>query len=216
MKAIGKVKRAVETAFFPERCPYCDVVIDPEQYACDDCKRELPEVPITAYVEGGYRCTAPFIYKDRFAESVKGFKFANRAQYARPLAFAVVNALSCSSVSLDFDYVTCVPMHPEQKINRGYNQSELLAKQCAKLMNIEYIDALEKFKKNKVQHSLKGAERRNNVKGVYRALNKEKLKDKRILLIDDIITTGSTLAECAKILRKCGCADIECAVVCSA
>ena len=117
---------------------------------------------------------------------------------------------------MDFDYITCVPMHKEQKLNRGYNQSELLAKECADLMRTKYIHSLEKYKKNQVQHTLSGAERRKNVKGVYRPINKEMLKGKRVLLIDDIITTGSTLAECTKILSKCGCSDICCAAVCSA
>lgn len=202
--------------FFPVRCPYCDKVIEPEQYACGDCRKNFPEVPVTVYIEGGHRCVAPFLYKDNFAEAVKRFKFISRAQYAKALAFAVVTALGSSGVALDFDYITCVPMHREQKIKRGYNQSELLAKECADLMQTGYIDAIEKFKKNQVQHSLSGAERRKNVKGVYRPLNKENLKDKRILLVDDIVTTGSTLAECTKILSKAGCGEICCAAVCSA
>ncbi len=214
--ALGaKIKKAIETAFFPLRCPYCDKVMDPELYACEDCKASLPEIEIVSYIEGGYRCTSSFLYKDRYARAVKRFKFSKRVQYAEPLAFAVVSALSGSGINIDFDFVTCVPMHREQLTERGYNQSELLAKRCADLMSIEYINALEKFKKNKIQHKLKGSERRNNVKGVYRAVNAEKIKDKRVLLIDDIVTTGSTLAECAKMLNKCGCKEIQCAVVCS-
>ena len=203
-------------AFFPVRCPYCDIVIDPEGYACDECGKKTPELPVTTYIEGGYRCVAPFLYKDSFAEAVKRFKFNNRAQYAKALAFAVVTALGSSGTDLDFDFITCVPMHKEQRLNRGYNQSELLAKECAGLMRTKYIHSLEKYKQNKVQHTLPGIERRKNVKGVYRPLNKEKLKGKRVLIIDDIITTGSTLAECTKILSRCGCGDICCAVVCSA
>ena len=212
--SVGKrMIEAVENAFFPVRCPYCDKVIYHEQYACEECKSEMPELPITNYIEGGYRCTSPFLYKERFSDAVKAFKFSNRAQYAKQLAFAVVTALNCVN-KLEYDYITCVPMHPDQKIERGYNQSELLAKQCSALMKIDYIDALEKFKQNKPQHSLKGSERRKNVKGVYRAINKDKIKGKKILLIDDIITTGNTLSECAKMLKKSGCEEIDCAAVC--
>ena len=213
-----RLKRIYEFALnslFPVRCPYCDKVIESEQYACDDCRKNFPEVSLTTYIEGGYSCVAPFLYKDCYAEAVKRFKFQSRAQYAKALAFAIVTAMGDSGTDLSFDYVTCVPMHKEQKLKRGYNQSELLAKECADLMRIKYIDALEKFKKNQVQHSLSGAERRKNVKGVYRALNAEKIKDKRILLVDDIVTTGSTLAECTKILSKADCGEICCAAVCS-
>ncbi len=206
----------VLNSFFPVRCPYCDIVIDPQRYACGECSKNFPEIPITTYIEGGIRCVAPFLYKDSYAEAVKRFKFNSRAQYAKAFAFALVNALGSSGVDLNFDYITCVPMHKEQRIKRGYNQSQLLARHCAELMQTVYIDALEKFRQNQVQHTLSGAERRKNVKGVYRALNKEKLKDKRVLIIDDIVTTGSTLAECTKILSKSGCGEICCAVVCCA
>ena len=101
-----------------------------------------------------------FLYKDNFAEAVKRFKFHNRAQYAKALAFAIITALGSAGTDLDFDYITCVPMHKEQKLNRGYNQSELLAKECADLMRTKYIHSLEKYKKNQVQHTLSGAERR--------------------------------------------------------
>ena len=204
---------AVENAFFPARCPYCDKVIYHEQYAFEDCKAKMPDVPVTNYIEGGYRCTSPFMYKECFADAVKAFKFNNRPQYAKALAFAVVTSLNITD-NLQYDYITCVPMHPKLKNQRGYNQSELLAKECAKLMGVKYIDALEKFKQNKPQHSLKGSERRKNVKGVYRAVNKDKIKGKKILLIDDIITTGNTLAECAKMLKKSGCEEIDCAAIC--
>ena len=213
MAVFKRMLVAVENAFFPARCPYCDKVIHHDQYACEECKAKMPELPITNYIEGGYRCTSPFLYKERFSESVKAFKFRNRPQYAKALAFAVVTSLNITG-DLRYDYITCVPMHPKLKNRRGYNQSELLAKECAKLMGVKYIDALEKFKQNKPQHSLKGSERRKNVKGVYRAINKDKIKGKKILLIDDIITTGNTLSECAKMLKKSGCEEIDCAAVC--
>lgn len=212
MKNIG-FKRAVKTAFFPARCPYCDIVIDPERYACADCGADLPEIPVISYIEGGFRCVSPFLYTDCYAEAVKRFKFSGRAQYSEQLAFAVVTALNCSG-DLGFDYVTCVPMHRDQKIERGYNQSELLAKDCAALLGMPYLDLLEKFKRNKIQHELKGKERRANVKGVYRTVNTDKLKGRRVLLIDDIITTGNTMRECAVTLKKGGCAEIKCAAIC--
>lgn len=212
---IRRILKSIETAVYPVRCPYCDKVIEKDKYACDDCKRQMPEVPISSYVEGGYLCTAPFMYIDIFANAVKLFKFSGRVQFAKPLALEIVNAMQYSGDTV-FDYVTCVPMHKVQKRERGFNQSELLAKECAKLLGTEYIDALEKFKQNQIQHTLKGNARRQNVKGVYRAINKELLKGKKVLIVDDIVTTGSTLAECCKILDKCGCRGIQCAAVCRA
>lgn len=74
---------------------------------------------------------------------------------------------------------------------------------------------LAKTKKNKTQHSIKAAERAKNVIGVYSPIDKNLIKGKRILIIDDIITTGSTLGECARILNKCKCGEICCCTLCT-
>lgn len=106
-------------------------------------------------------------------------------------------------------------MHKDTLRKRGYNQAELLARECARLLGIEYADLLVKTKKNKTQHSIKAAERAKNVIGVYSPINKNLIKGKRILIIDDIITTGSTLGECARILNKCKCGEICCCTLCT-
>lgn len=93
-------------------------------------------------------------------------------------------------------------MYYKNQRERGYNQSELLAKQCSEIMGIPYAELLEKHKANKAQHTLKGKERENNVHGVYRVADIELAADKTILIIDDIITTGNTLGECCKVLKK--------------
>ena len=90
-----------------------------------------------------------------------------------------------------------------------------LTKECARLLGIEYADLLVKTKKNKTQHSINAAERDKNVIGVYSPIDKNLIKGKRILIIDDIITTGSTLGECARILNKCKCGEICCCTLCT-
>ena len=79
-----------------------------------------------------------------------------------------------------------------------------------------YFDTLVKIKKNTPQHSISASKRGDNVKGVYKIYDKELINDKTILLIDDIITTGNTLGECAKVLMKNGCKEVLCATFCSA
>jgi ComF family protein len=114
-----------------------------------------------------------------------------------------------------FDFVTCVPMHKKSFKERGYNQAELLAKECAKFLSLPYVDTLEKFKENKTQHSVSGKERAQNVRGVYRIIEKDRVAGKKILIIDDIITTGNTLGECARIISKAKCTKICCATLCA-
>lgn len=212
---IDKLKNSVKDILFPVRCPYCETVIHKTEYACEDCKKRFPSPAIIKYAVGGYKCTSPFPYDGIFKKAVKIFKFGNKGGYAKQLAFPIVQSILESYQGVDFDLITCVPMHKKRLAQRGYNQAELLAKECAKIMNIPYCDTLEKYKENREQHSIKASERAKNVKGVYRIIDKELVRDKNILIIDDIITTGNTLGECAKILMKKGCRSAECAVLCS-
>lgn len=212
---IDKLKNSVKDILFPVRCPYCETVIHKTEYACEDCKKKFPSPAIIKYAVGGYKCTSPFPYDGIFKKAVKRFKFGNKGGYAKQLAFPIVQSILESYQGVDFDLITCVPMHKKRLAQRGYNQAELLARECAKIMNIPYCDTLEKFKENREQHSIKASERAKNVKGVYRIIDKELVRDKNILIIDDIITTGNTLGECAKILMKKGCRSAGCAVLCS-
>lgn len=142
-------------------------------------------------------------------------KFHNCGAYAELLSHEMVRSIKDVYRDREFDLVTCVPMHKDTLRERGYNQAELLAKECARLLGIEYADLLAKTKKNKTQHSIKAAERAKNVIGVYSPIDKNLIKGKRILIIDDIITTGSTLGECARILSKCKCGEICCCTLCT-
>lgn len=212
---IDKLKENAKDILFPVRCPYCETVIRKTEYACENCKQQFPSPAIIKHAVGGYKCTSPFPYDGIFKKAVKRFKFGNKGGYAKQLAFPMVQSILESYKSVGFDLITCVPMHKNRLIERGYNQAELLAKECAKIMNIPYCDTLEKFKENREQHSIKASERAKNVKGVYRIIDKELVVDKNILIIDDIITTGYTLGECSEMLIKSGCRSVSCAVLCS-
>ena len=102
-----------------------------------------------------------------------------------------------------YDTIIPVPISSERKNERGYNQSELLAKELAKKLNIECVkNCLIKNKNIIEQSKLNKEERQKNIQGVYILRNKEKLINKKLLLIDDIYTTGSTVNECCKILKQ--------------
>ena len=99
---------------------------------------------------------------------------------------------------------------------RGYNQSQLLSKALSSLLDIPYQDTLRKIKRTKKQHRLKYAERKTNLTGAFEVIDKELIKDKRILLIDDIVTSGYTLGNCAKKLSSAKPELICCATIASA
>lgn len=212
---IKKVKDSIVDTFYTVKCPYCRKVIDKNKCACKECAETFPEFTIIRFAVGGYKCISPLPYKDNFAKAVKQFKFYNQGVYAKQFSMLMSERILCNYKCEKIDFITCVPMHKNALKIRRYNQAELLAKQCAEILKIPYADTLQKIKENKAQHSIKGSERAQNVKGVYQVINKELIKGKNILIIDDIITTGNTLGECAKMLKKAECKNICCATVCA-
>lgn len=108
-----------------------------------------------------------------------------------------------------YDIIGAVPIHKKRMLERGYNQSELIAKEIAKnIQGIEYKKLLKKTKNNQTQSELKKEERLENVKNVYEIQNKQIIQDKKIILFDDIYTTGSTVNECSKVLKENGAKEV--------
>ena len=112
----------------------------------------------------------------------------------------------------NYDIIIPVPIHTKRRMERGYNQSALIAKEISKeIQKIDYLeDVLIKKINNKPQSTKNKSERKNNVIGAYYMKNKEKINNKKILLLDDIYTTGNTVNECCKILQSANpkCIDV--------
>ena len=200
--------------FYPERCPFCDGVIERGRLCCAACGSKFPKSPLPLfYARGGFPCRAAFFYEDCFAEAVKRFKFRSRYELAPQLA-----APLCEAVRLferKADLITSVPMHKNKLSERGYNHAERLARAASEKLGVEYAELLVKVKDNEPQHSLNTlAKRRDNVKNAYKPADKAKIKGKTILVIDDIFTTGCTLGECCKTLEKAGAGVVLGAVLC--
>ena len=116
----------------------------------------------------------------------------------------------------EFDFITAVPMHKKDLKKRGYNQSALLAKELGKRLDLPYRETIDKIKQTKKQHNLKYNERKTNLNGAFKVIDKDAVKGKRILIIDDIITSGYTLGNCCKVLSRAKPALICCATIASA
>ena len=201
---------------FPTRCPYCTSVMSKDDPACKKCLPKLPEIVYNRFAIGGIPCVAPLPYLNEYADAVKRFKFGGKAGYAHAFAVTMAQTVRESYDVEKFDCISCVPMYRKAKKRRSYNQAELLARECAEILGLPFDDLLEKFKDTPPQHTMKRSERGKNVKGVFRVRDKSLVRGRNILLIDDIITTGNTLGECARMLKRGGCRDISCAVVCTA
>lgn len=201
--------------FFPPRCPYCGAVIKSNERACNACLSLFPAAPFVRRLYGE-TCVAPFCYDGIFRKAVISFKFYNHPQYAKQFALAMHDAVGKELPDIQYDIVTCVPLSKKRKKERGYNQSYLLAKAFAKEINAPFVPALYKTRENLPQHSLPKNKRSGNVRGVYAlCCPPKKITGKTVLLIDDIVTTGSTLHECSRILKETGAARVVCAAAAS-
>ena len=198
---------------FPNRCPYCKKIIQYGMTECEDCLQELYGTPRKTVTSAGIPCIAPFAYQAKVRDSLIDFKFRGNAFNARSYAKAVCHAIEYYELLDDFDIITFVPLSKERRHERGFDQSELTAKYVGELLHKQSKALLQKTRQNKNQHDLNLSERIMNVKGVYAAVNTEFIKNRNILLMDDIATTGNTLAECCRILKENGAGNIICAAI---
>ncbi|MDP4119629.1 MAG: ComF family protein [Bacillota bacterium] len=210
---VTKLFKKTVDLIYPPICPFCESVIKSGQMWCEDCYEKFPENGYFTEFSKDYVCVSPFIYKEPFREAVLRFKFNELPQLADSLSEPVYRSINEFYENFEFDFVTCVPLSKKRFKKRGYNQAKLIAKNVAVKMNVPYADLLIKIKENAEQHNLPEEKRASNVEGVYQTINNEKISEKTILLIDDVLTTGSTLAECCKMLEIRGAAKVFCATI---
>ena len=201
---------------YPPKCMICNHFVEPGTGpVCTGCLQMLPEHDgADPAVADAAQCVATFFYEGAMRESILRYKFENRPWYAGQYG-AWMAATVRDKLSGKFDLISWVPVSRARKRRRGYDQAELLARALAKALNAEPpLRTLEKHTDNPAQSGLADASQRfANVSGVYRAAEPEHFAGKRILLIDDIVTTGATLSECARVLKAAGAAEVVCAAL---
>lgn len=199
---------------FPPKCPFCTRLLeDGQALLCPDCQRDLPwALGAQGEQKGEFfeLCTAPLWYRERVRESHHRYKFSGVRAYAKPYAELMAQCVQ-DRLSVTFDVVTWVPIHSARRWKRGYDQSELLARRLAYVMGLPCERLLKKVRHTKAQSGLKGESvRRANVLGAYLLQPGVQVEGKRILLVDDVATTGATLSECARMLRTAGAVQVFC------
>ncbi len=200
---------------FPPKCVLCGALLEKHQKdICPDCARDIWEVPRShpkaRFTDGQ---VALWYYEGNVRRSLLDFKFHNKRSYAKSYGRLLGQKLR-EQYPQGFDLLTWVPISARRKFNRGYDQSYLLAKAVGKELGMKPIRLLKKLRHNRPQSGISGdAHRRANVLGVYKATRPELLPGKAVLLLDDIITTGATLGECARILLTAGAKEIYCGAV---
>ncbi len=177
-----------------------------EDPVCERCGRTKSLCTCQKHRRHFDRCVAVMRYEDRAAKAVLDLKRHDEADRVETMAVEMVAALRRRVDAAAFDAVTCVPMHKNERRRRGFNQSEYLAKEIARLLDVPFYPALEKICETSPQKTLSRIERDGNLLGAYDvALS---FQGERLLLVDDVITTGATLHECAKMLKIGGAASV--------
>lgn len=197
---------------FPAHCVLCGKLTEGGRRLCPECSRN--PAPESVYRKLGNRyeshsllCVAACSYAGEAKQLVLGLKFGGKKKNARILADKLLLALPKEWQYAD---VICwVPVSPQRKKERGYDQSELIARRIGRKTGCPCRPLLRKVRENRVQHELSAEERWVNVLGVYQA-DQKKIRDKRVLLIDDIVTTGATMLECAETLLRAGAEKVFC------
>lgn len=204
-------KRKILHLFFPTRCPICGDIIGAVERFCKDCEDRLTKYDGSFTIDGADSFTAAFEYDD----TVKPAVFLLKDGVCGNAAYALGGALAdrLSAVGLTCDVIVPAPMHRHDVHKRGFNQSALIAREVGRILNIPVdIKAVAKTKRTHTQKGLNKIGRVLNLSGAFCA--SERVNGKRILLIDDICTTGSTLREISTALKKAGAASIDCACCC--
>lgn len=203
-RAWRALKKFVAALLSPPACAYCNRALSERRVFCDSCKKQLQpvvsqELAITATKT--VKVYAVAAYKDPIKQLVLA-KLWSDVIATKHLADLMWE--STPIAALDFDCIVSIPLHWTRRIKRGYNQAEEIARELAKISGKPWVNALKRTRMTAYQAELAADAREHNVAGAF-VLNeryKNKLCGKRILLVDDLYTTGSTVKAAAKILYQ--------------
>lgn len=218
----------LKIALFPKRCELCGSVICIGEVRCEACEcLEHINAPICLKCgcakedcickkqsrEAEYKgVIAPFYYGGSIASGILNLKMNEMPKLAQAHGREIANAVKKHYGDIDFDFVTFVPMYKRDEAARGFNQARLLAEIVSEECGIPLRDVLVKTHKTKMQKRQNATDRFVNMYGAFEIRENENLSGAKVLLIDDVKTTGSTLTSVALTLKAYGAKSVYCAV----
>ena len=221
-------------AIYPAMCQICGIRLESvnTRFLCEDCREQIEhnKQPFCAKcgrhlewdVKGQDFCAdcmhtrfsfaraqSACLYTGTTKKCIQLLKYSKRLCLLRPLS-ELLKDFAIKHVDIKrFDWVVPVPLHRTTFANRGFNQAHLLAKGLARDFRLKVFTGLKKSQVSESQSKLTQDRRRKNIKGAFTINNGRALKNKSALLIDDVLTTGSTANECSRILRYAGAKYVE-------
>lgn len=226
---INKIKDVALQAVFPKTCPMCDKALAHGENICGSCAGKIHYIreprckkcskqlgkEETEYCVDCSRSNhvyksgiAAFLYDDMISKSIYRFKYHNRRTYAEYYGNAISGHYGETIKRWQADVIIPVPIHERKRIKRGYNQAELIAEVLGRCLGIENDGSyLVRVADTKPQKEMDKGERKKNLENAFK-LDRNVVKYKKIILVDDIYTTGSTVDECARTLIAGGAEEI--------
>lgn len=203
--------------FFPSKCILCGKLLRRgETDLCDTCRVDTETFPLP-------RNSIPFLaswralwyYKDNVRQSLLRYKFSGERSYAA--GYGRLLAMKLQQEQVEFDLLTWTPVSTARSWKRGYDQVALLAEAVGRELGVTPVRTLHKRRNNPPQSGITGAAaRRANVLNVYEPVKPWRFAGKRVLLLDDIVTSGATVSECARVLLTAGAAEVHAAALAAA
>ncbi|HTO90251.1 MAG TPA: ComF family protein [Candidatus Sulfotelmatobacter sp.] len=208
--------RGLSDFLWPQRCAGCGGQVGTHRLLCASCRVRIPELsfaicarclaagesePLCAR-HARYQVWPAWVYDERSALLIEALKYGGRTDLATALALELRRAIRSIG---HLDLVIPVPLHPARLRERGYNQSRLLAEALAREVGVPHLPgALIRLRATAAQARLGPAARRANVRGAFRAATPRALEGRRVLVVDDVLTTGATLEACFEALSEAG------------
>lgn len=230
-KLMMKIKDFLLSLIFTKRCRFCRRVCDIRVDICENCINSIDTIEDVICTKCGLgkdfcNCNgktrfyssvcAPFYYSGAPKKAVIALKYEDNPRLINGLAHDMADCFHKHYENYDFDCIAYVPIYKKDRKRRGFNQAQLLAEALSDILQIPAYNLLDKIFDTPPQHTLPEMKRSGNLLGAI-DFNENcgvDIENMRILLCDDIKTTGSTLDECAKTLLINGCAEVRCLTVC--
>lgn len=201
----------IDLLFLPKNTCYCCKEEETNDYICDDCIKTLETIVDFKTIKGS-TCYSPYLYAGHMERMIKEFKFREQKYYGK--LFAKLLADFYTSHKLDYDILIPIPLSKEKYLKRGFNQCELICDFLSKRVSVPVNnEILFKVKDTKDQHLLSKSERSKNLNSAFEARTREELLNKKILIVDDLLTSGYTLKEAIVTLKKAGYVNIDALVI---